>query len=41
MLGLLEKVLEHVGAGKKKKFVREVVSDVQRFLEYKRKMIKF
>ncbi len=30
-----------MGVGKKKKFVREVVSDIQRFLDYKRKMIKF
>lgn len=40
ILELLEKVLNHVGGGKKKKFVRQVVTDIQRFLEYKRKMIK-
>lgn len=27
--------------GKKTKFVREVVTDIQRFLEYKKKMMKF
>lgn len=40
ILKLLEQVLSHVGSGKKKKFVREVVADIQRFLEYKHKMIK-
>ena len=40
LLGLLEKVLGHVGGGKRNKFVREVVKDIGRFLEYKKQMIK-
>lgn len=40
MLDILQKVLGHVGGGKKKKFVREVVADIHRFLQYKHKMIK-
>ena len=40
LLGLLEQLLGHQGSAKKKKFIRQVLSDIQRFLEYKRKMIK-
>jgi hypothetical protein len=41
LLGILEQVLLHAGGGKKKRFVREVLADIQRFLAYKHKMIKF
>lgn len=40
LLGLLEQVLQHQGGAKKKKFIRQVLTDIQRFLEYKKKMIK-
>jgi hypothetical protein len=38
---ILEAILGRAGGGKKKKFIREVLQDITRFLEYKRKMIKF
>jgi len=37
----LGEVLERAGSGKKKRFIREVLADIQRFLDYKKKMIKF
>jgi hypothetical protein len=40
LLGVLEAVLQHAGSGKKKKFVKQVVTDIRRFLDYKHKMIK-
>ena len=40
LLGLLEQVLVHAGGAKKKKFIRQVLADIHRFLEYKKKMIK-
>ena len=38
---LLEAVRERGNSGKKKKFIKEVLADIGRFLDYKRKMIKF
>ncbi len=38
---ILEAVRARVGQGKKRKFIREVLQDITRFLDYKRKMIKF
>lgn len=40
LLGVLEKVAGHVGGAKKTKFVKDVITDIQRFLEYKKKMMK-
>lgn len=40
-MDLLRAVAERGAGAKKKKFIQEVLSDVNRFMEYKRKMIKF
>jgi hypothetical protein len=38
---ILQAVLQKAGPGNKKKFIRDVLTDIRRFLDYKKKMIKF
>ena len=40
-MDILLTVAERAGTGKKKKFVKQVLADVTRFIDYKRKMIQF
>jgi hypothetical protein len=34
-------ILSAKGKGKKNRFMKEVLADIRRFIDYKRKMIKF
>jgi hypothetical protein len=38
---LLQGVQQRAGLSKKKRFIRQVLADINRFLEYKKKMITF
>jgi hypothetical protein len=38
---ILQAVLQKAASGSKKKFIRDVLTDIRRFLDYKKKMIKF